>query len=104
LTFGNVDAAGRRLEGLTFRPLPARPMVDVHLDGGVKTGNVESFLRRRIAELDTNSIVRIKCKDGGGDALKRRLTGSFFRSVFPPTMNYQLSGDFFRPRRSAPKC
>jgi DNA repair exonuclease SbcCD nuclease subunit len=96
LTFGPPDVNGCRLEDVRFCRLPARPMVDLVLDGGVGADNVESYLAARIAGMDKNSIVRIRSDSRVSPELAGKLTAGFLRNVFPGTMNVRLSADFRR--------
>jgi len=79
-----------------FIRLPARPMVDLMLDTDKLTDeNITSKLEHLLGSVDINAIVRLKCQSAPPDWLIRKLTSQFLRSIFPPTMNYTLSNDFY---------
>lgn len=94
LVFEENGVDGWRLEKIEFRSLPARPMVDLFLDGGVDAKNLSSFLAGRVAGLDKNAIVRIRSRSVVNAELAGALTAGFLRKIFPDTMNVQLSADF----------
>ena len=96
LEFGPSDGKGWKLGRMVFCRLPARPMADLVLDGGVGAENIESYLSGRITGLHRDSIVRIRNSGRVSPDLAGVLTAEFLRRVFPRTMNVQLSADFRR--------
>jgi hypothetical protein len=82
----------------TDRELPARPMVIVDLDDppagrGGDAASLTERLRRRLAMLDPESIVRVRA---GARGLPPSLTAAALRELAPPTMTIDL--DRPRPR------
>jgi DNA repair exonuclease SbcCD nuclease subunit len=86
-----------KIDRLDFKPLPSRPMVDLFLDEKVKDWELEGLLRKRLSRLDPNAIVRLQPRGEVDPKVARCLTSSFLRSIFPPTMNVNLSSAFYRP-------
>jgi DNA repair exonuclease SbcCD nuclease subunit len=102
ITFDRTNGDRWDMGSFKFKRLPSRPMADLIIDRQLEAGRLEQFLRNQIPQLHRDSIVRIK---GNGKPvnpeLKQKLTASFLRSVFPGTMNVELSADF-RPARRRP--
>lgn len=89
----------------SFVRLPARPMVDVTIDSGVRRETLAAALGASISKLDPDSVVRLKPAGKVDPAVATMLTVRFLREVFPSTMNVQLGGGFFdrRPNRRSGK-
>jgi exonuclease SbcD len=103
LTFSPTDSGKWILSGIDFRNLPARPMVDLCIGDNIDDGHLESHFRARIATFAEDSIVRIKCKGNVSDMLKKQLTSSFLRRVFPKTMNIQVGAEFRQMKKEQNK-
>jgi len=71
-----------------FMPLPARPMIDLTVDGSAATlEEVRAQLIRQIAALDAEAIVRLRPAASIPAALLSALSERWLRSVAPSTMN-----------------
>ena len=81
---------------LNFVNLPARPMVDLCLDGNVNKDNLRFLLTSKISRIDRNAIVRLKYNGELDEGVKKILTSSFLREILPETMNFQFGSRFFR--------
>ena len=81
----------RRLE---YIELPARPMVDLIIEQSVNSKGLRDYLSQLIAEMDPNSIVRLRCEAGLDPQVKSQISAKLLREILPETMNYQFSGDF----------
>ncbi len=79
-----------------FHLLPVRPMVDLDVEAGVDVLGLRRYLERRIAALDADSVVRLRCAPGLDRSVLVRLTAPFLRSVFPVSMNVQHNAAFGR--------
>jgi DNA repair exonuclease SbcCD nuclease subunit len=83
---------GGRLERVEFVKLPARPMVVLELDSYKhETGKLLEQLRSRLADLNPDSVVRIRIKDDGSSRLREQLTASYLRKLTPETMNVSVA-------------
>ncbi|MBI4317016.1 MAG: DNA repair exonuclease [Chloroflexi bacterium] len=92
-----ADEAGEwHLQRADFHELPSRPMVDLEIDAASMQSALKTYLIERIASLDENAIVRLRCKGSPAESVGKLLTASFLRTVFPHTMNVQLAAEFFR--------
>lgn len=99
LTFISDASGSGRLQEMRFVPLPARPMIDLEVDTTLEEDATRAILGKIISDLDPDSIVRIKpmSTDAGQKPMSAPFwTNSFFKELFPETMNFQLSGSFFR--------
>jgi exonuclease SbcD len=83
-----------KLVQLEFIGLPARPMVDLHLDGTVTAENLADYIQSRITGVNPDSIIRLKCSQDTSLEVIGRVSGKFLREILPVTMNYQFSADF----------
>ncbi len=79
--------------GLAFRELPTRPMIDVEIGAGIPPDSLRDYLTDRASGLDNDAVVRLKCRDRLAAGVVAQLTAPFLRSVFPESMNIQLSVD-----------
>ena len=87
-----IGVQGGRLEGVKFVKLPARPMVILELDSckdGI--GQVLEQLRSRLADLNPESVVRIRIMDNGNSRLRQRLTAAYLREITPGSMNVSVA-------------
>jgi DNA repair exonuclease SbcCD nuclease subunit len=91
ITFQNNENNSWQIEKLDFIRLPSRPMVDLYLDENVSEDNLIQFLQARVGKIHQDAIVRIRCRGTPDNGLKKRLTSSFLRRVFPTSVNVQLA-------------
>lgn len=96
------DTPGGRLVGVDYRSLPARPMVTLELEMAGADGNadavaIERDIRRRLAVLPEDAVVRVRVDDPAAVALSS-LSARRLRELAPPTMNIDLSVPRPRPR------
>ena len=82
------------IKELSFNELPARPMVDLVLGKELAPGQVAAFIREEAAQMDPDSIVRLRCESGVDEEVKQATTSRLLREILPETMNYQFSSDF----------
>ena len=94
ITFVEVQDQGWQIEKLEFHELPARPMVDITLSNNLEPGDVGEFIRKETAQINPDSIVRLRCEPGTGAQVKAAVTSGLLREILPETMNYQFSSDF----------
>ena len=83
---------------LEFQELPARPMVDLEIGAEVRAFGLRGYLLDRIARLDKNAIVRLRCTSQLDRATGAMLTAPFLRSVLPSSMSFQLNTHMYRGR------
>ena len=92
LTIGRDAAGSWRLHKLDFMELPSRPMVELAIDPRIEHPNLSSYHQARVARLDPNAIVRLKCDSFAVGSIGEKLTAAFLPSVFPPSMNVEIAG------------
>ena len=97
IVFCSCNDGGWHIEDMRFIELPTRPMEDIYLTSELRVRDVRSFLQSKISCFDLDSIVRIQCDRHTDDGVRKMLTGSFLRDVFPRTMNVQFSSYWSRP-------
>lgn len=95
IDFQSSPENGWQIDRLNFIKLPTRPMVDLYLESGLKEENLESFIWGRISTMDKDSIVRLKCSQDLDPQVRSLVTSRFLRELFPETMNFQFSANFF---------
>lgn len=78
-----------KMKELNFKELPTRPMIDLTLDEKINSENLESYLIKYIKSFPENAIVRLKIKNKD---LIPHLKADFLKSIFPYSMNFELSG------------
>ena len=78
-----------------FHELPARPMVDLEIDSSVPFGDLRGYLANRAADLNEHTVVRLNCRGRLAPGVAAQLTAPFLRSVFPYSMNVQVSIDIY---------
>jgi len=69
-----------------FIELPTRPMNDLVIDQYMDAKILKEYLVSKIATVNPNSIVRLSLND----KILPSLNFTFFREIFPDTMNYQV--------------
>jgi DNA repair exonuclease SbcCD nuclease subunit len=85
------DSDGGHLEGWAFHELPARPMVDLEIDGaGVDRRHLTERLRRSLGALDPDAVVRLTVRGQPGSPAARTLDAAGLRAVAPATMTVTL--------------
>lgn len=78
-----------------FIELPTRPMVVLTLENNFMDFNkLDSWLRGKLKNVKSDSIVQIRIPENFPASLQQKLTAQFLRSIAPETMNIDLS--FFR--------
>ncbi len=82
---------GRPLD-VSFVPLPARPMVSLVIEPG-KTGqeSLTEHLRRQLAALDPDSVVRVQLRGPYSARAREALSAAQLRELAPPSMNVSLA-------------
>lgn len=88
------DVGGGRVHSWTFHDLPARPMVEVTLTEEDLSGNsLEQRLRRKLATLPPDAIVRIRLTSESQRLARFPFTSRQVRAMAPPTMNVDVTRD-----------
>jgi exonuclease SbcD len=78
---------GGRLAGWTFHELPTRPMIDLEVDGaGLDARRLRERLRRALATLDPDAVVRLRVRGRRGLPASTALSAAELRSLAPATM------------------
>jgi DNA repair exonuclease SbcCD nuclease subunit len=86
--------SGCALGGISFVPLPARPMVVLDFAPAAPgAGAVASELARELETLDPESIVRVRLIGPHATAARSVLRAARLRAVAPSTMNIELAPD-----------
>lgn len=81
------DGAGRLME-VSFVPLPARPMVDLIVEGGgLGAKALSRRIREQLATLDPDSVVRIEVTGRVLPEAGQVLRAENLRALAPPSMN-----------------
>jgi DNA repair exonuclease SbcCD nuclease subunit len=77
---------------VTFVPLPARPMVSLVIEPG-KTSqeSLTEHLRRQLAALDPDSVVRVHFRGPNSAQAREALSAAQLRELAPPSMNVSLA-------------
>jgi DNA repair exonuclease SbcCD nuclease subunit len=85
------DGVGQ-LTSAAFVPLPARPMISLtaRIDGH-SPASLIGHLRKRLAELDVNSVVRVGLEGASTWEPQAYLTAACLRELAPRTMNVSLA-------------
>ena len=89
------DDPGWGVGRLEFHELPARPMVDLEIDSSVPFGDLRGYLANRATDLNEDTVVRLNCRGRLAPGVAAQLTAPFLRSVFPYSMNVQVSMDIY---------
>jgi exonuclease SbcD len=78
--------------GVSFVPLPARPMVSLLIEPG-ETGqeSLTDHLRRQLAALDPDSVVRVQLRGPYAARAREALSAAQLRELAPPSMNVSLA-------------
>ncbi len=85
------EARGGRLEGWAFHQLPARPMIDVDLDpAGLDRRRLASVLRRSLADLDPDAVVRVRLAGPPEPEAREALRAGSVRDLAPPAMTVSV--------------
>ena len=92
---------GGRLEQWWFHELATRPMIDLEIDGeGLDARQLARRLRRRLAALDPDAVVRLDVRGPLGPRAEETLAASSLRSLAPATMTISLR----RPTPGPPRA
>jgi exonuclease SbcD len=100
LSFGMTGRQRGRSVDVSFVPLPARPMVSLVIEPG-KTGqeSLAEHLRRQLAALDPDSVVRVQLRGPDSARAREVLSAAQLRELAPPSMNVSLAPDRIRSGR-----
>jgi DNA repair exonuclease SbcCD nuclease subunit len=97
-----LDDAGKWGVGRhEFHELPARPMVDLEIDSSVPFRDLRGYLANRATDLNEDTVVRLNCRGPLAPGVAAQLTARFLRSVFPYSMNVQVSMDIYKQSPAA---
>jgi len=98
---GTRGAVRGRLLGWSFRELPARPMIQVDLEGGRLKGlDPQAWLQERLAGLDPEGVVRLRVRGEVPWEWRRALGAPSLRRLAPETMNLEAVFPDLRPAKS----
>jgi len=97
-------ATGGHVRSWTFHRLPARPMIDVELGpDDWSAGIVEEHIRRHLAALPQDAIVRLRLTDDLPALMRFPLTAKRVRALAPSTMNVEVTESRARGSASPPR-
>ena len=100
LTIGLAGHNRGDLFDVSFRPLPARPMVSLQLEpAGPGIKELDNQLAGMIAGLAPDSVVRVVLQGPNATAARQALTAAHLRDLAPPTMNIDLARTSFNRAR-----
>jgi exonuclease SbcD len=92
LTIGLSGRNEGALLGVSFVPLPARPMVSLRFDPTNADPEVlASQLASRLGELDPDSVVRVELQGPYSTEARQVPSTPYLRELAPPTMNIWLA-------------
>ncbi len=93
-----VDLLGDQTPvGVSFEPLPARPMVSLVLDPpAADRRTIAGLLASRLSLLDPDSVVRVQLRGPYAAASLQSLNAALLRELAPPTMNIAVAPASFR--------
>ena len=95
-TFGEPTADAEH-QTLEWVPLPARSMIDVHVQTAANRESVEASLQAQLARLSQDAIVRVHLQGQWNPAVQLALAAANLRALAPDTMNISLH----EPHRNA---
>jgi DNA repair exonuclease SbcCD nuclease subunit len=82
---------GGTLRSVDFVPLPARPMLGVPVNvRGLQGDDLEQRLRKRLAEVPSDAIVRLEVVGTPEPSARGVLTAASLRKLAPETMNVDM--------------
>ena len=100
ITLHTTSSRDIRLQ-VFFKPLPARPMLNLHLDLEAKdAATVEGEIKEKLLAMDPNSIVRVHIRNSRNINTPQSITTSRLRELAPESMNITLAtgGEYNRRR------
>jgi exonuclease SbcD len=75
-----------------FYPLPTRPMIKIEIQTQNRSKeDVKELIQEKIANIEADSIVRIKLKGPGAEDFQPEFSASYLRTIVPPSMNISLA-------------
>lgn len=87
-----AEGDARRPAEARFVPLPARPMVILHLEpADVDPPALSAELAKQLALLDPDSVVRLELSGPCASPARALLTAPLLRSLAPGTMNIEMA-------------
>jgi DNA repair exonuclease SbcCD nuclease subunit len=95
LTFGKRWRQHWELKETKFLELSCRPMTDIYIESGISGQSLESYLKGKIAQLDQNSIIRLRSHKPVSKELASIMTPSKIRHLLPAEMTFKFSSNFF---------
>lgn len=98
LKIGLNPAKTNPIEHLDFVPLPSRKMVDIQIDSENSIEAVMQTIRLKVAEINSNSIVRLKFEKNFHTGILSQLSTGLIRSLVPDSMNIEISRSSFMNR------
>ena len=85
------SATGGRVADVDFVPLPARPMLGLPLNvRGLAADGIDRLLRKRLAELPEDAVVRVEVIGLPEPGAHKALTAAKLRAAAPATMNVDM--------------
>jgi DNA repair exonuclease SbcCD nuclease subunit len=94
LVISTDHSGAAKVAEATFVPLPSRPMLDLVLESAMTPRQAQSALSSAARNYPADAVVRITA-EALGPELAELLSATRLRSIFPPTMNLQLSRSLF---------
>lgn len=84
-----------QVKNLNFHPVPTRPMIEIFINSEFSKYNFQQKLKSNIAGLSPDSIVKLKLDIGVSPEVKKLCMNKALREIFPASMNFELSREFF---------
>ncbi len=86
------------LKELSFVELSSRPMMDIFIDSEISAQNLELYLKRKINQIDKNSIIRFRSHKPIREDLAILMTTTNLRQLLPSGLNFTFSSHFFQKK------
>jgi DNA repair exonuclease SbcCD nuclease subunit len=100
LIFVNQKDRNWALKEIRFIELPARPMMDIYIDSQTSAQQLESFLKRKINQIDKNTIIRFRSHNPIKRDLTDLMTTTNLRHMLPCEINFTFGSPFFKRNKS----
>jgi len=102
ISLSNPNKTGNPEMDWEFIDLHARPMHVISMDiNQVDKNNILPFLKREIARLETNAVVKVKLAENAEKEILAFLSAESLRRIAPSTMNIELSLSHNKKRQFA---
>jgi DNA repair exonuclease SbcCD nuclease subunit len=96
LIFDNNGEQNWILKESRFIELPSRPMKDIYIDSEISAQHLESYLRKKVSQIDQDTIVRFRSHKPIREDLVILWTTTNLRQLLPSGLNFTFSSHFFK--------